>query len=189
MPASVKAFSKARRWLSVSTVPPDLLDTTTTVSASRSSSALRTKSGSDESTTVSSTPAAPQMTSGASDEPPMPQSATWGSPASRNSTWSAAISSTSGRDVSDRSTQASRLADSSSASGPQSVWSPIGQPARDPVVDQLLDAGREGLLVGVAEVQLERRPGLGPSPCTVFQAVLWPDSLMRSPVLPSPSVR
>ena len=33
MPASLNAFSKARRWLSVSTVPPDLLETTTTVSA------------------------------------------------------------------------------------------------------------------------------------------------------------
>jgi hypothetical protein len=33
MPASANAFSYARRWLSVSTVPPDLEETTTTVCA------------------------------------------------------------------------------------------------------------------------------------------------------------
>ncbi len=120
MPASVNAFSKARRWLSVSTVPPDLLDTTTTVSDSRSSSEVRTKSGSDESRTSSSTPAAAQITSGARDEPPMPQSTIRLRPFSRSSTCRVEISVTSGRDVSDRATQPSRLADSSSAAGPQS---------------------------------------------------------------------
>ena len=50
---------------------------------------------------VSSTPAAAQMTSGASDDPPMPHSTTWDRPASRCRTSSAAISSTSGREVSD----------------------------------------------------------------------------------------
>ena len=75
MPASVKACANARRWLSVSTVEPDLLDTTTTV-RSRSVSAPRTTSGSEESSTTIGTPAVAQMTSGASDEPPMPQSTT-----------------------------------------------------------------------------------------------------------------
>ena len=75
MPASVKAWAKARRWLSVSTVEPDLLDTTTTV-RSRSVSAPRTTSGSEESSTTIGTPAVAQMTSGASEEPPMPQSTT-----------------------------------------------------------------------------------------------------------------
>ncbi len=75
-PASVNACSYARRWLSVSIVPPDLLATTTMLRSSRSAIADRTMSGCDESSTVSGTPAVWQMTSGASDEPPMPQSTT-----------------------------------------------------------------------------------------------------------------
>ncbi len=53
----------------------------------------------------------------------MPQSTIRFRPFSRSSTWSVEISVTSGRDVSDRATQPSRFADSSSASGPQSVGS------------------------------------------------------------------
>ena len=63
------------------------------------------------------------MTSGASDEPPMPQSTTRVSPCSCSWSRSAVISATSGLLVADRSTQPSRLADSSSAAVPQSVWS------------------------------------------------------------------
>ncbi len=51
-PASVNAFSYARRWLSVSIVPPDLLATTTMLRSSRSAIAARTMSGCDESRTV-----------------------------------------------------------------------------------------------------------------------------------------
>ena len=53
----------------------------------------------------------------------MPQSTTWSTPASASSLRSAATSPTSGRDVRGRVTQDSRLADSSSASGPHSVAS------------------------------------------------------------------
>ena len=59
----------------------------------------RTWSGWLESSTVSSTPYVAQMTSGASDEPPMPQSTTWSTPASASSLRSAATSPTSGRDA------------------------------------------------------------------------------------------
>src|SRR3954467_5147248 len=55
MPASRNACSYARRWLSVSTVPPDLLDTTSTVRSSAWLSAERTQSGALESSTVSGT--------------------------------------------------------------------------------------------------------------------------------------
>ena len=100
-----------------------MLETTTTVRSSRSASASRTWSGLLESSTVSSTPYVAQITSGASEEPPMPQSTTWSTPASASSLRSAATSPTSGRDVRGRVTQDSRLADSSSASGPHSVAS------------------------------------------------------------------
>ncbi len=75
-PASRNAFAYARRWLSVSTVPPDFELTTTTVRDSRSSMAARTWPGSVVSSTVSSTPAVRVITSGASDEPPIPASTT-----------------------------------------------------------------------------------------------------------------
>ena len=105
MPASVNACSKARRCESVSTVEPDLEETTTTVRSSRSASASRTWSGLLESSTVSSTPYDAQMTSGARDEPPMPQSTTWSTPASWSSLRSAETSPTRCRDVRGRPTQ------------------------------------------------------------------------------------
>ena len=75
-PASSNACWYTRRWLSVSTVLPDLLATTTTVRSSRSARAARTWCGSVVSSTVSSTPSVRVMTSGASDEPPIPASTT-----------------------------------------------------------------------------------------------------------------
>ena len=54
-PRSAKACSYTRRWLSVSTVEPDLLETTTSVRSSRSASARSTGCGSVVSSTVSGT--------------------------------------------------------------------------------------------------------------------------------------
>ena len=122
MPAASKAASKARRWESVSTVEPDLLDTTTTV-RSRSTRAARTCPGSEESRTIRSTPAVAQMTSGASEDPPIPHRTTWSTPSERKCSRSAATSPTSGRDERGRPTQDSRTAASDSASGPHSVAS------------------------------------------------------------------
>ncbi len=45
IPAASNAASNARRWLSVSTVDPDLLDTTTTVRSSRSAIAAVIRAG------------------------------------------------------------------------------------------------------------------------------------------------
>ena len=82
-PASENACQYTRRWASVSTVDPDLLATTTTVRSSRSASAARTWCGSVVSSTVNATSRVRVMTSGASDEPPMPASTMWSSPARR----------------------------------------------------------------------------------------------------------
>ena len=96
MPASVKACSKIRRWESVSSVEPDLEDTTMAVSASRSARAARTCSGSVLSSTVSSTPAVPAMTSGASEEPPMPHSTMRVTPSAFSASRSSRMSATRG---------------------------------------------------------------------------------------------
>ena len=119
----MNAFAKVRRWLSVSTVPPDLLDTTITVFDRSPSRARLTTLGSVESRTTSSTPAVRVMTSGASDEPPIPDSTIRSRPSDRRSACSASISASSGREVSCRSTQPSRIDASDSASGPQIVAS------------------------------------------------------------------
>ena len=65
-----------RRWLSVSTVEPLLLDTTTSAVSRRSLSVAATWCGSVVSSTVNGTPALRLITSGARDEPPMPASTT-----------------------------------------------------------------------------------------------------------------
>ena len=123
MPAWVNAASKARRWESVSTVEPDLLETTTTARSSRSARAVRTESGFEESSTVSSTPAVAQMTSGASDDPPIPHRTTWSTPRSARWPRKAATSPIRGRELRPRLTQERRVAASGSASGPHSVAS------------------------------------------------------------------
>ena len=81
MPRSRKAASNARLAESVSTVEPDLDDTTSTVwvrppASASPSSAASTWPGEVESRMTSGTPAVCAMTSGASDEPPMPASTT-----------------------------------------------------------------------------------------------------------------
>ncbi len=119
----MNALTNVRRWLSVSTVPPDLLDTTMTVFDRSPASARPTTLGSVESRTTSSTPAVRVITSGASDEPPMPDRTTRSRPSDRKSACRASISASSGRDVSCRSTQPSRIEASCSASGPQIVAS------------------------------------------------------------------
>ena len=119
----MNALTNTRRWLSVSTVPPDLLDTTITVRCRSPASARAITLGLVESSTTSSTPAVLVMTSGASDEPPMPASTIRSRPSDRRSASRASISASSGREVSCRSTQFSRIADSDSASGPQMVAS------------------------------------------------------------------
>ncbi len=81
MPRSRKAASKARLAESVSTVEPDFDDTTSTVwarppASASPSSAASTWPGAVESRMTSGTPAVCAMTSGASDDPPMPASTT-----------------------------------------------------------------------------------------------------------------
>ena len=122
-PAAVNCCSKMRRWESVSSVEPDLEETTMAVVAILSLTAARTWSGSVLSRTVSSTPAVAVMTSGASDEPPMPHSTMWLTPSLRSSSRRAVISSSRGADTSGASTQPRRMADSASASAPHKVAS------------------------------------------------------------------
>ena len=129
IPASRNACQYARRWLSVSTVEPDLLATTTTVRSSRSASAARTWPGSVVSSTVSGRPRVRVITSGASDEPPIPASTTWSrSASSAVSSASCASSSRLRRWV---STQPSRTFASASASGPHRRRVLGRQPRRD----------------------------------------------------------
>src|SRR5882757_558551 len=123
MPASVKAFSKMRRWLSVSTVPPDLDDTTIAVRVRSPASASATWPASVVSSTTSGTPAVAVITSGASDEPPMPASTIRSTPSPASSARSASISPTSGRELSCSVVQDSRMDASGWASGPHSVGS------------------------------------------------------------------
>src|SRR5262249_32708320 len=115
-----RPFSPPRRWLSVSMVEPLLLETTTRVAASRSDSARRTVCGSVVSSTVSGTFAVRLITSGASDEPPIPHSTKWSSPAPRTSPASAASGPSNARDTRGASSQPSLIAASAAASGPHS---------------------------------------------------------------------
>src|SRR5664280_2199500 len=119
-PASAKACRYTRRWLSVSRVPPLLLETTTTVRSIRSAIAVRTCPGSVVSRTVSSTPAVRVMTSGASDDPPMPASTTWSSPSAASSARSPRSRGSRARDELGRSSHPSRIEASAVASGPHS---------------------------------------------------------------------
>ncbi len=118
-PTPLNAASKARRWESVSTVEPDLEETTTAVRRSDSSPiSARTWPGSVVSRTLSPRSRVREMTSGARDEPPMPHSAMWSMPCSANSARSFASGSMSSLDFTKVSTQPSRIAASASASGP-----------------------------------------------------------------------
>ncbi len=121
-PAASKAARAARRWLSVSTVPPDFELTTTTV-RSRSVNAARTWPGSVVSRVTSGLPAVAQMTSGASELPPMPASTTRSTPSAASSSRSAVICGSSSRPVATASSQPSRTVASGVASGPQRVAS------------------------------------------------------------------
>src|SRR5262249_58033217 len=113
-----KLFCYPRRWLSVSMVEPLLLETTTRVAASRSDSARRTVCGSVVSSTVSGTFAVRLITSGASDEPPIPHSTKWSSPAPRTSPASAASGPSNARAPRRASSQPSLIAASAAPSGP-----------------------------------------------------------------------
>ena len=123
MPASVNACSKARFCESVSTVEPDFEETTTAVCSIFCSRASRTWSGLVESRTTSSTPAVLVITSGASEEPPMPQSTNRLIPFAANSDFKAKIGAISGVLSVAELTQPRRIEDSASASFPQRVKS------------------------------------------------------------------
>ena len=122
MPAFSKAATNARRAESVSTVEPDLDDTTRAV-LSRSCNANCTISGSVESSTNSSTPSERVMTSGAREEPPMPASTNRVTPSDAKSSRNCRISATRGRDTVAASVQPRRILASSSAAGPHRVGS------------------------------------------------------------------
>ena len=104
MPRSRNAASNARLAESVSTVEPDFDETTSTVcsrppASASPSSAASTWLGAVESRITSGTPEVCAITSGASDEPPMPASTTRVTPLATSSARSASISATSGRDT------------------------------------------------------------------------------------------
>ena len=123
MPAASKAASKLRFCESVSTVEPDFEDTTTTVLLKSPERAARTCEGSVESSTTSSLPAVLAITSGASDDPPMPHSTTLSRPCDASWARSCFRSGIRAKAFFAASTQPRRTADSSSASFPHSVWS------------------------------------------------------------------
>ena len=130
---SRKAASKARLAESVSTVDPDLDETTSTVcsrppASASPSIAASTWLGAVESRITSGTPEVCAITSGASEEPPMPASTTRVTPLATSSARSASISGTSGRDTDTASTQPRRWEASASASGPHSDASPAVMP-------------------------------------------------------------
>ena len=121
IPAESNAASKLRFWESVSTVEPDFEETTTTVLVKSPSSACRICDGSVESRTSNSTPTVLVITSGASDEPPIPHSTTRVSPFALNSADKAVSSGISAKLFCAASTQPNLIEDSASASLPQSV--------------------------------------------------------------------
>ena len=178
----MNAFSKARRWLSVSTVPPDLRrdhdDGLGEPVLERGAHEVGV--GGVEHDELDAGGAADHLgrqrgaAHAAEHDPGQAPLAASSTSQRRRSRL------TSARDASGRATQASRLPASSSAAGPHRVASWAAMPAGDPVGDQLLDGAGEGVLVGVAEEQLERRSG--PLPFTVFQAVsahAWPACLLH----------
>ena len=141
MPRSRNAASKARLAESVSTVEPDLDDTTSTVwvrppASASPSSAASTWPGEVESRITSGTPAVCAMTSGASDEPPMPASTTRVTPLATSSARSASISATSGRETLTASTQPRRLRSLGLGGGPPQRRVAGGDAGRDEVGDQ-----------------------------------------------------
>ena len=123
MPASVKAFSKTRFCESVSTVEPDFDETIIAVLERSPAKALPTWSALVESRTTSSTFDVRVITSGASDEPPIPQSTKRLTPLARKYSRRARISATNGCESVAELTHPRRIEDSASASLPQSVKS------------------------------------------------------------------
>ncbi|CAB4638583.1 unannotated protein [freshwater metagenome] len=123
MPASVNACSKMRFCESVSTVEPDFDETTIAVLFRSPARASPTWSASVESRTTNSTPAVRVMTSGASDEPPIPQRTKRVTPLAANSSRKAMIESIRGAESSAELTHPSRIDDSASASLPHRVKS------------------------------------------------------------------
>jgi hypothetical protein len=120
---------KWRNSESVSIVPPDFVETRNSVrSRSTRSATVRIAPASVESSTCSDgqpscAPKLWRITSGASDEPPMPSSTTSWKPSSRISRAKASRSSTASSIVSTIVSHPSRLATSACPAGPQSVSS------------------------------------------------------------------
>ncbi len=123
MPAAWKAAVKARRCESVSTVEPDLEAMTTTVCSRSSLRIAETICGSVVSHTTRSTPSFAVITSGASEEPPIPHSTMRVRPSATSSSRRFRIAGTSSSAVSKGLVQPSRMAASDSASGPHRVGS------------------------------------------------------------------
>ena len=113
IPSAANAASTTRRCESVSTVEPDLEETTSTVRSRSRPSTAATCSGSVESSTSKGRPAVAAMTSGAREEPPMPASTTRVRPSSRSWAARSATSSATARESSKRSIQPRRRAASS----------------------------------------------------------------------------
>ena len=133
MPRSRNAASNARFAASVSTVPPDFDDTTSTVCSSPPDSASpsiadSTCAGEVESRTTNGTCAVRVMTSGASEEPPMPARTTRVTPRAMSPSRRARISPTSGRETETACSHPSRSEASASAAGPHSDESPAVRP-------------------------------------------------------------
>ncbi len=140
-PAASKAPAIARRWLSVSIVPPLLLLTTATVRDRSPDKAARTWLGSVLSRVTSSAPSTAAITSGASEDPPMPASTTRSRPRARQVASSSASSGRVARERSGASSQPSRIEASACAAGPQAEGSRAASAARIP--DSRTDARAE----------------------------------------------
>ena len=153
---------------SVSIVPPDFVETRKSAwSRSMAVSTLRTAPASVESSTCrlgqpACSPKERRMTSGASDEPPMPSSTTSLTPSSRTPSAKACRSSSSSRICSATVSHPRRLATSGWPAGPHSVSSLRQMRRATSSCGGLLDAlGHARLDVLVGQRGVDRRRALG----------------------------
>lgn len=123
MPAASKAVVKARRCESVSTVEPDLEATTTTVRSRSVFTMVETICGSVVSQMTRSTSSCAAITSGASEEPPIPHKAIRVRPSASNCSRSSKICGSNFSAASKGCAQPKRIDASDFADAPHTVGS------------------------------------------------------------------
>src|SRR5262249_38558131 len=179
-----------RGWLWVWRVEPLLLETTTRVASSRSDSARRTACGSVVSSTVSGTFAVRLITSGASDEPPIPHSTTWSSPAPRAWPASSASGPSSARETRGASSQPSLIAASAAAAGPHRPAAWAARPAATPSAASLPAAGPAPPRTPALRQATDPPGPPAGGPCTSPGSVIAaPAPLESSPAVPAKTRR